>query len=146
MEDKFQRAITKLTNNGIKITDARKLILEYIINTDTHPTAYDIFNALKKLTPNISLATIYNSLEIFVEQNIVISIVGNDQKRHYDFFLDPHYHVVCESCGMIWDADNFDFTTLKQAAFYEFPDFKVTNLQIKIFGMCSKCRKNTSDN
>lgn len=141
MNTDFQRALNKLKENNIKLTDSRKLILEYLVDTDTHPTAYDIFDYLKTKTSNVSLATIYNTLEIFINENIVISVMGNDQKRHYDFFLDPHYHLICESCGKIWDAENFDFSTLKEAAFLKFPDFKVNNFQIKIYGLCSNCRK-----
>ncbi|GKQ42705.1 transcriptional repressor [Companilactobacillus sp. RD055328] len=132
--------INKLKSAGNKVTEPRKMIIEYMINHQTHPTVDMIHSDLN----NLPLSTIYNTLELLVDMNIVIEIDStNDEKTHYDYFGKPHYHVVCTNCGKITDADNFDFSKLPTAA-NEATDYHITGMGVEVYGLCPDCQKITN--
>ena len=71
-EAEFDHAISVLRANKVRLTPQRKLILEYLINHHTHPSVEMIYDDLKDNVDNISMATVYNTLKLFVDYNLVI--------------------------------------------------------------------------
>src|SRR5690625_6845304 len=65
--EQFTDSIDALKKTGVRITPQRKAVLKYMIETEEHPTADDIFKALSNEYPNMSVATIYNNLKLFKE-------------------------------------------------------------------------------
>ena len=59
------KALEMLKNTGVRITPQRHAILEYLVESMTHPTADDIYKALEGKFPNMSVATVYNNLRVF---------------------------------------------------------------------------------
>ncbi|WEV54823.1 Fur family transcriptional regulator [Leuconostocaceae bacterium ESL0723] len=132
--DKLRQILQK---RGLKATQQRLTLLEYLMTHETHPTAEMIH---KDLT-DISLATIYNTLEKLVEVKLVAIIEGvSDGKRHYDYFGDPHYHIINTKTEEIIDADNFDPTVLLQAA-REASGLNITDYRIEVYGVDPKDAK-----
>src|SRR5699024_11675440 len=74
-----------------------------------HPTADDIYKALKGKFPNMSVATVYNNLRILSEIGLVRELTYGDDSSRYDSNMDDHYHIVCEDCGKVVD---FHYLTL----------------------------------
>lgn len=120
-----------LKKHGLKATDQRLAILDYLITHETHPTAEMIHQDL----PAISLATIYNTLERLVAADIVIVIDSlNDGKRHFDYYGQPHYHIVNTQTNEIIDAENFDVAPLLEAA-RQASHLNITGFHIEIYGI-----------
>lgn len=133
----LETSIKHLKENNYKVTGPRKEILEYMISHRTHPTVEMIHADLKDLP----VSTIYNTLELLVKNHIVITIDKiNDDKKHYDYFGKPHYHVICTNCGLITDADNFDFKKLPSKA-QEATNYRVSGISVEVFGLCPNCQK-----
>src|SRR5688500_19988284 len=76
-----------------------------------HPTADDIYKALKGKFPNMSVATVYNHLRILSEIGLVRELTYGDDSSRYDSNMDDHYHIVCEDCGKVVD---FHYPTLHE--------------------------------
>lgn len=127
-----------LQEHQLKATSQRLTLLEYMMTHDTHPTAEMIHQDL----PNISLATVYNTLEKFVEKKLVIIIDGiSDGKRHYDAADHPHYHVINTRTNEIIDAANFDPAPLIKAA-EAATGLKITEYKIDLYGVDQNAKQN----
>lgn len=118
-----------LQSHGLKATPQRLIVLEYLIKHQTHPTAEQIHEDLE----NISLATVYNTLDKLVDSELVIAI-NDGSKRRYDYYGEPHYHVVNKTTGEIMNVDNFDFRPLMEAA-RKACGLNITGYKVEIYGV-----------
>jgi len=93
-----------LDEKGIKPTYQRLKILEYISeNTKNHPTAEMIYEKLSKDIPTMSLTTVYNTLNSFLEKGLVSPVTITGTEIRYDFNTSSHHHFLCKECGKIID-------------------------------------------
>ncbi|CAM5589272.1 Peroxide operon regulator OS=Lysinibacillus sphaericus OX=1421 GN=perR PE=3 SV=1 [Lysinibacillus sphaericus] len=99
----LQDALDTLKTTGVRITPQRHAILEYLIQSMTHPTADEIYKALEGKFPNMSVATVYNNLRVFREVGLVKELTYGDASSRFDFVTNDHYHMICECCGKIVD-------------------------------------------
>ncbi len=70
----YEHVITHLKEKGIRITETRKAVVAYIIESDSHPSAEMIYMDLLPQFPNMSLATVYNNLRLLLEEGFVTEI------------------------------------------------------------------------
>ena len=70
-----------------------------------HPTIDDLYEALRKENPSMSLATVYKNLATLKEKGVVIEVNTAEGKMRYDIYSKPHIHLVCRQCGAIEDVD-----------------------------------------
>ena len=128
--------------NKLKYTKQRELILEIIYNNDGHFTPEDIYNLIKKSYPEVKLgiATVYRTLTLLEESNIVSSISFGAQGKKYEFGLGAHHdHLVCLKCGGI--EEFFDeIIEQRQEDIAKKHNFKMSNHIMKITGTCSACQ------
>ena len=84
--DAYENVIEHLRKKHIRITETRKAIIAYIINSHEHPSAEKIYKDLLPEHPNMSLATVYNNMKVLVEEGFVAELkVTNDTTTYYDF-------------------------------------------------------------
>lgn len=124
-----------LIENDVKPSYARLRVLEYLLKYRNHPTAEDIYSELIKEIPTLSRTTIYNTLKLFVEKNIVIILsIGNNEAR-FDATVSNHGHFRCEDCGRIddfvIDPDCFSPKELN--------GYKITGKSVYFKGICPDC-------
>ena len=131
-----------LKSNNLKYTMQRELILKIIYDNDGHFTPEDIYNLIKENHPSVKLgiATVYRTLTLLEDANIVSSISFGTQGKKYEFGLtDHHDHLVCLECGKI--EEFFDETIEKQQEeIAKKFNFKMSNHIMKIVGTCSACQ------
>ncbi len=96
----------KMEARGGHLTKQRIAVFDYLSGVEHHPTANEIFLAVKDKQPRINLATIYNNLETLVECNAVSKLSYGDGSARYDIRTDHHYHTRCLQCGKLWDLDS----------------------------------------
>lgn len=139
----YERAIKRLQANKVRLTPQRKTILNYLITHHTHPTVEMIFNDLKKSDDSISMATVYNTVKLLVNYQLVIELKNGDESVHYDYFGHPHFHVICDNCGKITDVMNEQFNEItKQLASLtrKETNYLVTRSNVEVHGICPDCR------
>jgi len=117
-------------------TRQKQVILAYLGSVRTHPTAEQVYRAVKKKLPKISLATVYRNLELLKNKGQILEL-GTDIK-HFDGFTHQHDHFVCESCGKIYDVSSQSKYRNKQ---YINGVGKVRSCKVYYFGLCQKCEK-----
>jgi Fe2+ or Zn2+ uptake regulation protein len=119
----------------MKVTPQRLEIMRYLDHNRNHPTADDIYSALKKANPSLSKTTIYNTLDSLKDHGLIqaVGISGNEMR--YDFKRDMHHHFLCKECGDIFDIDvacSFLDQTLKG-------EHRVDEVHGYFKGVCKDC-------
>ena len=100
----FNKAVTKLLNNGIRPTKQRMILAKILFERgDRHICAEDLFEEVKKEDRKISLATIYNTLKQFTNLGLLKELVIEQNKSIYCTNLDSHYHLYIEDENKIID-------------------------------------------
>jgi Fur family peroxide stress response transcriptional regulator len=95
-----------LKEKGIKPTYQRLKILEYMSkNLNNHPTVEMVYDKLLQDIPTLSLTTVYNTLNNFLEKRLVYGVTITGTEVRYDFNTDYHHHFLCKKCGQIYDVD-----------------------------------------
>ncbi|HHV38137.1 MAG TPA: transcriptional repressor [Tepidimicrobium sp.] len=126
-----------LKDHGIKPSYPRIQIYKYLYDKRSHPTVDDIYNNLIKLIPTLSKTTIYNTLDTFIEANLVKSFMLDENEKRYEIIIHDHSHFKCEKCNRIYDIPYGDMDLLPK----QYEGFKVNEVQIFLKGVCEKCLK-----
>ena len=129
--------IEVLKGKNIRISKQRILILDYLMTHPIHPTAEEIFNDLKSEDPDISQATIYNNLNLFVKHKLVKELDFNMTSKRYEFYKKSHAHFICEVCGNIEDVEVDEMDYEKSLSMYE-----IDNVEVTLRGICPECQIN----
>lgn len=124
-----------LKEKNIKPSQQRIKILEYLAGHPCHPTVDHIYNALKPEMPVLSKSTVYNTLNLLKEVQLVRELTIEENEIHYEYCLKDHGHFQCERCRSIYD---FHIDMQKTI-----PDglrgFRITSKDIYFKGICSRC-------
>jgi len=117
----------------------RERILELLGQTQTHPTADWLYHKLKKEFPSLSLGTVYRNLNILVEQKLIEKLPFGSTHDRYEFKKNPHYHLVCETCGSVEDFDMPHYTKINEQA-QIMSGYEISRHRIEFFGICAECQ------
>jgi Fur family peroxide stress response transcriptional regulator len=134
----MEMALDKLKTTGIRMTPQRHAILSYLLEKKTHPTVDEIYKALESKFPNMSVATIYNNLKVFLETGLVRELTYGDGASRFDADMSEHYHAICESCGKIEDFDFEPLLEAEKAAERE-TGFVAKGHRMEVYGLCRDC-------
>ena len=139
--DAYENVIEHLKRKHIRITETRKAIIAYIINSYEHPSAEKIYKDLLPEHPNMSLATVYNNMKVLVKEGFVAELkVTNDLTTYYDYMGHQHINIVCKYCGDIADFMDVDAIDIGKEA-YEQTGYMITKVQLTAYGICPKCQE-----
>ncbi|MCE4957532.1 peroxide-responsive transcriptional repressor PerR [Macrococcoides caseolyticum] len=139
MEHMLEDAIQSLRKTGVRITPQRQAVLRFLIESNSHPTADEIYKALSPQFSNMSVATVYNNLKVFKESGLVKELTYGDAASRFDFETDNHYHVICSECGKITD---FHYPRLDEVEYIaqHITSFAVSHHRMEIYGICPECQ------
>ena len=87
-----------------RMTHQRQVILEETNKDQTHPTADEIYERVRKKLPRISMGTVYRNLEILSSCGIIHRLEPGLPQMRFDCNTRDHYHITCVQCGKIEDA------------------------------------------
>ncbi len=105
---------------------------------ESHPTADQIYDKVRKQLPNISLGTVYRNLQKLVaDEKLHILILGRSQ--HFDPLVGRHQHFICEVCDSVFDGVVDTENDLKPAKLPH-EGFKVTSHQLAFYAPASIAR------
>jgi Fur family ferric uptake transcriptional regulator len=125
-------------------TRQRRLVLEAVMETKTHPTAEWVYEAVRRAMPRVSLGTVYRNLQVLVEEGKLKSFVRDGLIR-YDADLDPHDHFVCERCGMLLDIPRAT-ESLPGERRLKSQGHLISGRTLEYHGLCRKCRRGAAVN
>lgn len=94
-----------LERAGWRHTRQRAEVFAYLRSVESHPTAEQVFAAVRRRVPNISLATVYKALEALCDAGLAARLAAADVPVRYDGRPEAHYHARCERTGRVLDLD-----------------------------------------
>jgi Fur family peroxide stress response transcriptional regulator len=143
MAKRFEMALEKLKNTGVRMTPQRHAILDFLLDSMSHPTADEIYRALSVRFPSMSVATVYNNLKLFVEAGLVKELTYGDHSSRFDADMSDHYHAVCDVCGKMVD---FEYPALREVELEAAnkTGFQIRGHRLEVHGTCPECRKSAA--
>ena len=130
--------VAALKQKGVQPSAQRVAVGRYVLSTHDHPTADEVFERVRKSFPMISRATVYNTLNLFVEKGLVARHSVEEGRMVFDSVVEPHHHFVDEETGRIhdvpWDALE---VTRKQ----RLPGFDVREVRVVLRGRRTRAAK-----
>lgn len=144
-QEKFKKL---LKEKGLKVTNQRLLVLEVLAeHRDSHMTAEDIYDLVKEDYPDIGLATIYRTLQLLLEMQLVDRINLDDGCIRYEIsdLLDGkikhhHHHLICKTCGKVIPFRH-DLLEELERRIEDETGFHVLDHELKFYGQCKECLK-----
>ncbi|HOK26738.1 MAG TPA: Fur family transcriptional regulator [Bacteroidales bacterium] len=129
-----------LMDHGLKVTPQRTLILEALISLDEHPSYEIIMKFMRFRYPNISLATIYNTLKLFKEKGIIKQITAGDEEIRFDPVQEKHHHLYYKDTDKLEDFEDKELDRILKNYFNkkQIPGFKIEDISIMLTGHSEK--------
>ena len=133
-----ERLATALRERGQRVTSQRLVIHRALREAGRHVTAEEILVAVSDRLPNVSLPTVYATLDLFESLHIVRRIRAGNGAVLYDPRGEPHHHLVCRSCGKVEDLEQeVDLAPALSAAGRT--GFEPDNAELVVSGLCADC-------
>lgn len=138
-----EQAIERLKSLGIRPSEQRIVILEYLLGHRTHPTVETIYSELSPKMPTLSKTTVYNTLKLLEENNAILELTIDKHNSHFDGYVDPHSHFMCKNCGKIIDVEQQENTSKDE---YSEAGFVIHETEIYYRGLCAECINKSNNN
>jgi Fur family transcriptional regulator, peroxide stress response regulator len=128
-----------LEANGQRFTEQRAAVYRFLRATRGHPSADDVFTSVRQVITDISLATVYKSLETLVGCGLATKLTYGDGSARYDGRTDPHPHARCLQCEAVLDLPgHLDASALTGLG--QLPGFAVKSYRVEVVGVCASCQ------
>jgi Fur family transcriptional regulator, peroxide stress response regulator len=127
-----------LRRRGIPLTHQRLAIYARLKKAKDHPSAEQLYAALKPKYPSLSLATVYKTLQTLVKLGLIQVVDTPHAQARYDAITRRHHHATCERCGRIEDLFDARLDALPVPA-EAVHKFKITGHSVHFRGLCAKC-------
>jgi Fur family peroxide stress response transcriptional regulator len=131
-------AIEALRKKGYRATPQRIAICRFALHSRDHPTAQRIYDEVKKVHPTVSLATVYKTLQILEELDLIQELGFPQGKARFDSYMKPHINLVCLRCGNIRDLDDLTAREIVKRVVAT-TKFTATGQRLDIYGICQNC-------
>ena len=128
--------------NAARMTPQRAEILRLLAGNKSHPSAEDIYARISRKFPGISFATVYNNLQRLLSEGDLLEIRIDRSRSRFDPGLAPHAHLLCTSCGAI-----YDLPLPRQPRPPRAPaGFRIERANVEFFGTCGPCARTHAHN
>ena len=137
----MSKLIDTVKAQGMRMTPQRAIIFDAIEKLEGHITAEDIFAEVQQVNPYINLATIYRTLELLQELDLITPTnLGQNQTYFALKGHCSHHHLVCQACGAIEEFHD-DVLEPVRVTLAEKYGFEAHTDHISIFGICQACQE-----
>lgn len=143
---KLEHLTHTLQQAGMRLTPQRIAICKLLAETETHPTATEIYTQVRAQFPSLSLATVYNTLDTLVSLGAV-NVLGHvgDDHVHYDADVEPHVNLACVRCHKITDIPSEHVHHL-DSEITQASGYKLLGARVLYYGLCPDCQAQPAEN
>lgn len=122
-----------------KNTAQRAAVLEVVRQSQSHLTAGEIFERVRRRDPHIGYGTVYRTLHLLAEHGLIQELTFADQASRYDGRVERHDHVHCQDCGVLLDVD-VPVALMAMHVASEQSGFEIDSHHTVFLGTCPACR------
>jgi Fe2+ or Zn2+ uptake regulation protein len=128
----------RLAEKGLRSTSQRQHVYEVLLSQRNHPSAEELFMRAKQSKPEISMATVYNSLDALVKCGVVRQVNVDRGATLFCSNMGEHAHFCCDDCGKVFDVNLKNSPRVPEV---DVPgEFEVRKIDIALHGRCTgKC-------
>lgn len=140
----------KIRERKYKFTMQRQIILQAFLDSkENHLSAEDVFAFIHDSNPDIGLATVYRSLELFTSLELLKKLDFGDGRSRYELsdhnLAHSHHHLICLGCGKVVEF-SYNFIDEVKKKLKKENAFTIVDYQLKFYGYCTTCeKKNKAD-
>ena len=127
---------------NFRMTRQRSIILEELRKHNSHPSADEIYEKVRKRLPRISLGTVYRNLEILVELGEIQKHETGSSLKRFDGNPQEHYHIRCISCERVVDAPVAPLINTRDDI-HNATSYKIIGHRFEFIGVCPECSDKT---
>tara|TARA_B100000686_G_C16758444_1_gene957112 strand:- start:1188 stop:1595 length:408 start_codon:yes stop_codon:yes gene_type:complete len=121
-------------SKGIKLTHQRKVIAKVLSKADDHPDANLVFKRSSKIDSNISMATVYRTMKLFEDTNIVVVRDFGDGRSRYEIFSNEHHdHLIDTDSGDVIEFVNEEIEALQHKVAKKL-GYTLTGHRLELYG------------
>ena len=128
-----------LRSRGLRLTRPRRIILDVVRATDSHPTAASVYRRVRRKLPRVSLATVHRNLRRLATQGLLVERADADGTR-FDGNTRVHDHFTCVACGRIYDVPARPRSIVRDRMASS-TGFEVLDYRMEFYGRCRACRR-----
>lgn len=144
MEKRIERIKEALHDARYKLTPQREVTVRVLLeNESSHLSAEDVFMKVKDKYPEIGLATVYRTLELLNELNVLDKVNFGDGVSRYDLRKEGaqhfHHHLICIHCGTVEEVEEDLLTDVEKIVTRDF-DFDIIDHRLTFHGICKLCK------
>ncbi|MEK9827798.1 MAG: Fur family transcriptional regulator [Rhodospirillales bacterium] len=99
---------------GLKMTDQRRIIARVISNAEDHPDVETVYRRATEIDPRISIATVYRSLKLFEDANILVRHDFGEGRARYEETGEHHEHLIDIESGEVIEFVDAELEALKE--------------------------------
>lgn len=104
---------SRYLKSGLKMTGQRRTIIKILDDASDHPSVETVYARARQIDPSISLATVYRTLSLLEEMDLIIKRDFNDSYARYDTNIDHHHHLIDMESGAVIEFKNEELEALK---------------------------------
>jgi Fur family ferric uptake transcriptional regulator len=134
----------RLKERGLKSTAQRDDIARVFYRHGRHVSAEELFVEVRKVSPHVGYATIYRTLKLLRECELVYERHFNDGQARYETVGERHHdHFICDRCGRIIEFENMRIERLQEIVARELGALLIRH-KMELYGLCASCRPDAS--
>ena len=132
--------IELLQSKGYKMTPQRRTVIKALFECGQFPTAQDILEYAKEITPDMGIDTVYRNLNLLTEIGVLNQInIKNRDVSVFEIVTNHHHHLICLSCGKTECVDYCPVAEDSEKIAQE-KNFKIMGHSLEFYGYCSTCQ------
>ncbi len=136
-----RKVAAALKQHGYKLTPQRREVIRIITSCPDHLTPAAIYQRIHQEYPNIGLVTVYRTLEILAELELICELHAGGNCHSYTISAPQHhYHLICSGCGKVVDFTGHNLGELERRLSRE-SGFRIDGHLLEFTGLCQACQE-----
>ncbi len=127
----MKRLLQLLRRHRIQATPQRIAVAQYVLSARTHPSAEEVWRQVRRRWPTLSRATVYNTLNLFVDKGLLKTQVLKGGLVLFDALTEPHHHLIDTQTGKVYDVP---WKALRVTGEKDLREFEVCEYQVIMRG------------